>query len=191
MTSLARQLEQAAAAGDLARAKELLARGAPPGPDALCLAVASGSAALVEALLDAGANPNAPDTRGAAPVFVAAAGGHPALHAFLADPDHTDLRAKSWPDHAPAFSHGEIMWMLIARGAAANVRHAPEARQTASGTTAVMVAAAFGHVAALDVLIANHADPRATDYAGRNARDFAERFQQKAAMERLRPFARK
>jgi len=189
--SLAAALEEAAAAGDLARARELIAAGALLTPDALCFAIVSGVNDLVETLLSGGVDANAPDRRGIAPIFFACAAGHPALPAFLADPDHTDIRAAGWPAHSPGFGHGEIVWTLVAHGAAVSARHAPDARRTASGTTALMVAAAFGHVAALDVLIARGANPRDTDYAGRNARDWAERFGQKPAMERLRQFARK
>lgn len=189
--SLAAALEEAAGAADLGRAKELIGAGALVTPNALCLAIASGSNELTSALLDAGADPNAPDTSGVAPIFVAAAAGHPAVHAFLADPDHTDIRAPTWPAHAPSVGHGEIMWTLLARGAAPNARYTPHTRQTAAGTTPLMVAAAFGHTAALDVLVARNVNPRETDWAGRNARDWAERFAQKSAMERLRQFARK
>ncbi|MBI3206011.1 MAG: ankyrin repeat domain-containing protein [Myxococcales bacterium] len=189
--SLAAILEEAAATGDHARAVELLSAGALVTPNALCHAVAAGSNEIVTALLDAGANPNAPDTRGVAPIFVAAAAGHPALPTFLADPDHTNLRAAIWPAHTPSIGHAEVTWTLLARGADPNARAAPATRATHAGVSAVMVAAAFGHTPALDVLVARGADARAVDYAGRNARDFAERFEQKAAMERLRSFTRR
>lgn len=189
--SQAAALEEAAALGDLARARALMAAGALITPDALCLATSAGANDVALALLEAGANPNAPGSRGAAPVFIAAAAGHPAIHAFLADPDHTDPRATIWPAHTATFGHGEVTWTLLARGADPCSRYAPHARPTAAGTTALMVAAAFGHTAALDVLIARGAKPRDTDYAGRTARDWAERFGQKPAMERLKQFARR
>ena len=189
--SLAAILEEAAAVGDLPRALELIQEGALVTPDALCLAVARGATDVVVALLDAGANPNAPDRHGVAPIFIAAAAGHPAVHAYLADPDRTDLRGGPWPEHTASIGHGEIIWTLASRGADASARHAPHSRQTASGTTALMTAAAFGHTGALDVLIAHQADARTTDYAGRTARDWAEHFGQKAAMERLKQFTRR
>ncbi len=187
---MAAVLEESAAAGDLARAQELIAAGALLTPTALCLAIAAGANEVVMVLFESGANPNAPDGRGVAPIFFAAAAGHPALHAFLADPDQTDVRSAAWSARAPQIGHGEAVWTLLARGADPNARYAPEGRATAAGTTALMAAAAFGHTAALDVLVARGADGRATDYAGRSARDFAERFGQKSAMERLRSFSR-
>jgi ankyrin repeat protein len=190
-SSLAAELEDAAANGDVARARLLIEQSALVTPEAVCNAIRAASNELLVLLLSSGADPNGPDRGGVAPVFVAAAAGHPAVAAFLADPDHTDVTDRRWPAHRVTFGHGEAVWTLLSRGAAASARHVPDGRQTAAGTTPTMVAAAFGHTAALDVLMAHGANPRDVDYAGRNAHDWAKRFGQKASLERLKQFARR
>ena len=50
------------------------------------------------------------DPRGIAPLFVAAAAGHPALYAFLADPDGADTSAP----HEPRIGFGESRGTLLA-----------------------------------------------------------------------------
>ncbi|MFO0569646.1 MAG: ankyrin repeat domain-containing protein [Polyangiaceae bacterium] len=184
-------LELAAVNGDRDAVVKLLAAGTRAAPEVLVHAITAGRAEIVDLLLDAGADPNALDEHGVAPVFVAAAFGHPAVHAFLADPDRTDIRAPGWPAHTLEVGHGEIIWTLMARGVDPNARYSPSERHTVRGVSVLMVAAAFGNTGAIDVLVARGADPRATDYAGRTARDFAEHFGQKPAMERLRTFVRR
>ncbi len=184
------ELERALEGGDAARVNALLSQGAEPTPIALCRAIGTGLASCVKSLLDCGADPCAPDTYGVAPVYFAAGGGHPAVAAFLADPERTDPTSPLWPDHETQVGHGEVLWLLLDRGADPNVRYAPRGDPEAAGLTPLMIAAAFGYVSGIDVLIARGAQVDVHDWAGRTARDWAEKLKHKAAMERFRSFGR-
>jgi ankyrin repeat protein len=186
--SLDAALIRAVESGDGVRTRALIGQGAFVGPETLAAAIRAGHSEIVGVLLDAGADPRAADAHGVMPIFVAAAAGHPALREFLADPDRAD--PSRWPPHAITFAHGEILWMLLDRGAAANARIAPRATPTAPGLTPLMVAAAFGHTAAVDILIARGGNPRALDAAGRTAKDWADRMGQRATSERLKSFGK-
>jgi uncharacterized protein len=178
-------LEKAAAAADAAGVRALLESGSPVTAKALVSAVRTGVPDTVCALLDAGADPSARDPRGIAPLFVAAAAGHPALYAFLADPERADVSAP----HQPRIGYGEILWMLLDRGADANMSCPSHRAPTGPGITPLMAAAVFGNTAAVDVLVARGAEPRARDAIGRTARDWAEAQGHRAIMTRLKNFA--
>src|SRR5262249_32014444 len=78
---------EAAVGGDLALVEQLVAAGGVIAPPALIGAVAHGHRAVVAWLLAHGADPNAAGSGdGIEPLFVAAAGGHPALATFLTAP---------------------------------------------------------------------------------------------------------
>jgi len=183
-------LEAAAAAGDADRVRALLAQGARPIPAAAYAAIVAAASEVLGALLDAGLSPRGGDDWGAPFLFTAAAAGHPALHAFLDDPDRTDPRSKSWPLHELKVGHGEILWTLLDRGAIPNVRHVRVPNEPGTGLTPLMVAAAFGNTPGVDVLVARGADMRAVDLHGRNARDWAEKFAHRAIMDRFRALGR-
>jgi len=184
-------LEAAAANGDIAAVQALLAQGATPTPTAAYYAIVAASSECFTAVLDAGVDPRAVDGWGVPLLMAAAAAGHPALHTFLADPEHTDPTQKGWPEHSLKVGHGEILWLLLDRGANPNIRHTPLDGSPGAGLTPLMVAAAFGNTPGVDVLVARGADMRAVDLSARNARHWAERFGHRAIMDRMRALAKR
>lgn len=187
-------LECAAAEGDLPRVQALLARGTEITPTAFTWAVSEGTPEIVSLLLEHGADPGVKDSYGVTPIFFAAAGGHPALAAFLLDPKGTDIDAKHWPASTPKVGHGEILWMLLERRIDVNGRFEPtppHVAKTNSDATPLIVAAAFGNTGGLDVLLGHGAKPRARDVLGRTALDWGERHKHAAIIDRLRPKTRK
>ena len=130
-------LVKAAANGDLPRVEQLLAGGAALTPPALLGAVSSGHRAVVECLLARGADPNAAGSDGIEPLFVAAAGGHPALATFLTAPFEVDLPVLDRED-TKAADRLVIAEALLAHGAR------PDRRVEPTGLTPLMAATFFG-----------------------------------------------
>jgi ankyrin repeat protein len=187
-------LEAAAAEGDLEKAQALIAQKVEITPTAFTWAVSEGTPEIVGLLLEHGADPNVRDAYGVTPVFFAAAGGHPALAAFLLDPKGTDIDAKHWPKRTTKVGHGEILWMLLDRGVDPNSRFTPAKEHEApsnSDATPLIVAAAFGNIAAVDVLLGHGAKPRARDVLGRTALAWGEKRGHAAIIERLRSKTKK
>ncbi len=184
-------LERAAAEGDVDRVRELVEANTPISPTAFTWAVSEGTPEIVKLLLDAGADPNTRDSYGVSAVFFAAAAGHPAICAFLLDPKKTDIGAKFWSAKPPKVGHAEILWMLLDVGADPNQRFEPAPGQGSGDATPLMVAAAFGHTGAINVLMARGAKLRARDALGRTALHWAEKSQSLAIIDRLSKTRRK
>ncbi len=140
---------EAAAAGDVARIRELVGRDpaqangvAPDGYSALGLAAFFKRRDVVRYLLDAGADPQ-PGSR---------SGGFTPLHSAVA----TDAGA----------SDVEIVRMLLARGADPNAR-------SQSGSTPLHTVAFTGDRASLELLMKHRADPAIRNNDGKTAADIA------------------
>ena len=129
-------------------------------------AVSGGEPEEVRALLDAGADPNGKDSDDVAPLFFAAAGGHVALAAFLADPDGTDIHASHWPANPTTPGHLEIAKDLLSRGAAIDERY------RGTGATPLIVAVAFGNDAVAELLTQHGANGDLSDAQSRTASDW-------------------
>lgn len=101
-----------------------------------------------------------------APLFFAAAGGHAALGAFLADPDGADIHASCWPASPATPGHLEIARDLLSRGAAIDEGYG------GTGATPLIVAVAFGNDAMAELLTQCGAKSELTDTQGRTASDW-------------------
>ena len=165
-------LVQASKAGDVTKARTLLAR---PGTDvngtehdgttALHWAVQNGNSDLVKALIRAKANVNAKNRYGVAPIWLAAANGHDAvLEALLrAGADAHTTRADSGETVlmiGAMSGHPGVLQRLLAYGAD------PNAKDAVRGQTALMWAAAEGHPAAVRVLVEAGGDIEARSSTG-------------------------
>jgi ankyrin repeat protein len=130
-----------------------------------------GRADVIPALLLAGADIEARDSKGYTPLILAAYNGHDAAAALLlhhgARPDTPDLVRGNTALMGVAFKgYDSIAGQLLA------ARAQPDAINKA-GQTALMMAAMFGHAAIVDRLLAAGADPRAIDAAGNSASSIA------------------
>jgi ankyrin repeat protein len=141
-----RSLRQAAEAGDVASAKNLIAAGTDVseadryGVTPLYVACTNGNTALVDLLLKAGADPNTAQGEGETVLMAAARTGQV-----------------------------EIVQRLLAAGAKVDTK------ETWRGQTALMWAAAEGHVPVVKALLAAKADPALRSNAGFTAFLFAAR----------------
>ncbi len=139
-------LREAALAGELEKARTLLARGAAPadtnaeGRTALMLAAFNGHVEVGRLLLERGANVQAQDAMGRTALMYAASGPYEAT-----------------------------VRLLLERGADANICDKDER------WTALMFAAAEGQIAVVRALLSHGADPARTDIDGDKAVDFASR----------------
>lgn len=164
-------LQAAAVRGHVAMIRLLLGAGIPPdvpnrssGETALMAAAENGQAGAVEALLESGANVQAP-AKGQGPLAIAARAGHAGVVRLLldagADPRHTDSEGRTPAVLAAVRGHGDVLTALGASDAPS-----PEVRD------AQFIAAAMrGDAAEVVRLIRAGADPNATAFApGEHAR---------------------
>jgi hypothetical protein len=176
----AEPLHRACAQGDAALTAALLRDGQQvrfansldaDGHTPLHLAAMAGVPGVAVALLEVGANPNAPDRRhGRTPLHTAALYRAGEVLEVLLDAgaalDAADDAGERALHLAARHGHVDILGQLLARDA-----HVEAVSR--AGTTALHPAAAGGHEAALDVLLSAGADPNATLGDGRTALDLA------------------
>ena len=143
------ELSNAVLAGDLAKTKALLSKGADcnstneEGVTLLMLAAGAGHYEMVELFLEAGATVDATDARG--------------WTALMKAIFNYDLN-RGFPD---------VVSLLIDAGA--DIEH-----QVSYGTRPLMLAAGYGEAGVVDVLLAAGADASAANEGGRTARTMAE-----------------
>jgi ankyrin repeat protein len=150
-------LAAAAARGDLAAVRALLAKGTVvdalevDGTTALHAAVDADHLDVADALLRAGANASRGDRYGVTPLYLAAVNGSPAMIRRLidagADPNSTDPAGETTLMTAARTGVVDAMRVLLERGARVDARD-PEFQQTA-----LMIAAREDHPAAVSLLI--------------------------------------
>jgi ankyrin repeat protein len=182
------ELMTAAGEGDLPRVLALLEAGAEidernaNGGTALMYAVSNNHLEVVSLLLARGADPNARARIGWTPMLVAGAKGRDRAIALLleagADPAQAD--AYGWTPLMRAVSGGYIDAVLILLESG---RVDLGAREE-SGATALHIAAGYGQVEIVRVLLQAGAEPLAVDSEGRTPADVA-RLQGHAAAEAL------
>jgi ankyrin repeat protein len=153
------ELHEAAAAGDLARAKEIVENDAslaktysPDGFPILALAAAFGHFEVTKYLQAKGGDVNAVATNGS---------GYNALTGAVAS------------------GHTEIVKWLLDHGAEPNYRYA-------TGYTPLLTAAANGHLEILKALLAHGADLHAKSNDGKNALAYAQEREHSVVVEYLR-----
>ena len=193
-----RALTMAAASGDVAKVRQLLAKGAD-GRAALWLAVQGGHEEVAKVLVEHGVNPNVPGEGGKTPLLVAAAAGREelvgALLAAGADPNMRDAAGLTPLATAIENGHEGLAARLLERGADPNseagqgqtVLHAASRKGLASlckellrkgadkeardaeGNTPLLVACAHGQAHTAHSFIEWGANPNATGERGRTA----------------------
>jgi ankyrin repeat protein len=150
-------------------------------------AAKSGDLPAVEAIIASGANPNEADRDGATPLMRAALEGRSAVVHFLiehgADPRATDPRGENAVYYAAYYGHSEVVAILHGLGVPPTLNSAAlvddiEAiaslvgqgadvnAKNAHGTTALLLAADRGNLAAARCLLELGADPGAADEFG-------------------------
>lgn len=170
------QFVMAARAGRVERVSALLAEGAKVnsrdrnGDSPLNMASAKGNAALVDVLLQAGADVNLANLAGVTPLMGAAFGSNAEIVERLlaagARIDPVDRVKKNVATYAAANGCKDCLVALIQAGTPVN---AP----LDSDLTLLMWAAAYGHEAAVRLLLAKGADPGLKDRRGKTAADMA------------------
>jgi ankyrin repeat protein len=139
-------------------------------------AVLAGDLAKTKAMLGKGADYNAPNEEGATLLMLAAGAGHYEMVEFLleagATVDATD--ARGWTALMKAVFNYElnrgfpdVVSLLIDAGA--DIEH-----QVSYGTRPLMLAAGYGEAGVVDVLLAAGADAGAANEGGRTAKTMAE-----------------
>jgi hypothetical protein len=182
-------LRKAAAQGDTAAIESLLAQGADlDRSDALLAAILAGQRRSIDLLLDRGADPNAwargrvrlPRGAEGSPVFAAAKQGDRQLitdlklHGANLDAASAERGLDGDTPLLYAVRYRDLSAARLLIEAGADVKH-----RNASGTTALIEAAALGGPEALDfveLLLSRGADPDARDNRGISARDVAHEF---------------
>ena len=182
----------AAQTTQVAAARALLAAGADveladdQGWRALQWAAQIGPVEMVHCLVELGASVASPEGASSA-MMVAVENGHlgaaDALLAARADPDATDAQGWTALTIAAAAGHTRLVGRLLEGGARAAARTEP------SGRTPVMAAAQGGHLAALDLLLADDACDAAaadaTDEQGVSALMYAAKNGHSEAVRKL------
>lgn len=180
-------VEGAAARGDAAEITRLVAAGGQPTATAMTWAASSGQPEAVRVLLEQGVPVDIRDSYGVTPVFFAAGYGHQAICAWLIDPLATDPDAAFWQPHGPRPGDVEVLRALLDAGATFQRPFVSDlAGYGSGGATPLILAAAFGHGAAVDELVHRGAVTSTTDTIGRTAADWAQRRGHDAIAERLR-----
>src|SRR5262245_3372016 len=140
------------------------------GETALHRAVEKGMKRLAQALLTAGADPNAPSKHGETPLHLAALYTEPEyvdlLLAARADPRATNADGESVLQWAALSGHLVVAQRLLAAGANPNVADR-------KGNTPLHAAAHGGHLELTRLLLARNGQRDASNRAGVSARDFA------------------
>jgi ankyrin repeat protein len=186
-------LEFAVQSRDVRVVRLLLERGVDARDDymALRVAVNFGEAAIADALLQHGANPNMSDpTR---EVFAMMKSGNLGQQVSVPErdlqPDRIDATARRFQctlsggavlDYAVGMNReDEIVRLLLKHGANPNVR-------TLNGTTPLMTAARRGSTTLVSMLLDAGADPSAIDRCGQTAVDYARSPEMKARLGQSR-----
>jgi len=149
-----------------AKAEALMAKGADAfddGRTALCYAVEAADIALVQALLDKGADPNGRERDDAwAPIHAAAASGSPEIAALLIDHGaKVDLRSEGVPEPiqlAVGRDNNAVVALLLDHGADAN-----SVRLSGSGTLLHEAATHSDNRELVELLLKHGANPNARD----------------------------
>lgn len=165
------------------------------------------------ALLERGADPNAPDANGQVPLYLALRDGAPRVAAALLASPRLQVDAPNRANETPlmmAALRGDLEHVrrLLERGAQVNREGWTPLHYAASGsgvdvvallldrgaaiealspnrTTPLMMAAGYGAIDAADMLLRRGADAKARNDAGLNAADFARRAGRDALQRRL------
>ena len=182
-------LVDAAKAGDLARAQQLLQQGAgvndaePDGTTPLHWAAHGRHLELTRLLLGAGAVVNVGNRYGVRPLSLAAVNGDaPVIEALLeagANPNTTLMEGETALMTAARSGSVEAVELLLDAGANVN------AQESWKGQTALMWAAAEGHAAVIPALVTHGADPGLRSKRGFTALLFAARDGQTDVVQTL------
>ncbi|MBW1953927.1 MAG: ankyrin repeat domain-containing protein [Deltaproteobacteria bacterium] len=166
-------------------ARQQLSRaGVPVSSDAVIKSIHNGDVRAVELLLDAGLDPNKPDSQGRIPLIEAAIKNRSAMVKILLD-RNADPNIK--PDHygqtalmlAASLGRGEIVKTLLAHGAAPNLR------DDANSQTALIMATIKGHTDIVKTLLAHGADRELRDHDGFTALDYARKLDHQGLIQVL------